>query len=177
MSETWKFIARLESLTQGERAQLRCLNGQGLDQSVISFDLFTGVWWPLRNESKGAPRRETAWLIARLFCSFKIPNAEGALYSLPMILGNAEPLEARQQKSYHLRFDALLQSTLLNIEPHLRWALPVVVRSVNMGRCAGLDWAKLLDELSIWDRGDEHRLKRDIQDIWAEQYLNAIRQV
>jgi hypothetical protein len=70
----------------------------------------------------------------------------------------------------------MLLSPLLCLEPHLRWALSVVADAVEKGKCSGIDWALLLNHLSIWDRGEEHRLERDVRDIWAEKYLNAVHQ-
>jgi len=61
----------------------------------------------------------------------------------------------------------------------LRWALGEVARAVA-GRVPhardvkGLDWVQLLDDLSIWDRGVEHRRGRDVRDLWAEMYLKVI---
>jgi len=48
----------------------------------------------------------------------------------------------------------------------IRWATGI----------SGIDWAQLLDDLSNWDRGEEHRRERDLRDIWAEDYLNAARE-
>ncbi len=172
-----QFIKQLEALQEGERSRLRRLAGQPLDQTLPGFDLFTGLWWPLRAKNQRAPRRETAWLVAKLFGAFPIPPVRDQDAHLPTILGRREPLarEKSEHKRYRDRFDALLESPLASLEPHLRWSLTVVADAVKNKRAPGLDWAALLDDLSIWDRSDEHRRKRDIRDIWAEQYLNVDR--
>ncbi len=59
-----------EALKEGERSKLRGLAGQPLDHTLPGFDLFTGIWWPLRKKNKAAPRRETSWLLAKLFGAF-----------------------------------------------------------------------------------------------------------
>lgn len=199
MSQSAVFIRQLENLKEGERSRLRRLAGQPLDQSPQGFDLFTGLWWPLRRQSPVAPRRETSWLIAKLYGAFPIPDFRPDPLSerrtLAQLLGACEPPHpacpqaallssappdrdpARGQfiaaRRYRRRFDAILETPLHSLEPHLHWALSVVLDAVSRGASPGLDWVQLLDDLSIWDRGEEHQRKRDISDIWAEQYLNA----
>lgn len=174
---TADFIARLESnrlFGPGERARMRTLAGSGLDESTPGFDLFTGLWWPLRQKSPKAPRREVAWLVAKLYAAFTVPHVNEESAQLPAILGRFEPRHNHDGPRYRRRFDALLCAPLSAIEPHLRWGLSVVRDECRLRRIAGLDWAKLTDHLSIWDRGSEHRLEQDVRDIWAEKYLNEI---
>lgn len=173
MTQTEQFIRRLEALKEGERSQLRRLAGQPLDKTLPGFDLFTGLWWPLRQKSPTAPRRETSWLVAKLFGSFPINHLVAGHASLPAILGSCEPREVFGQKRYRRRFDALLQAPLAGLELHLRWALSVVGQAANAGQARGIDWAQLLNDLSIWDRSEEHRRQRDVRDIWAEEYLKV----
>ena len=175
MSQTELFIRRLEALKEGERSRLRRLADQPLNQSLSGFDLFTGLWWPLRQKNRAAPRKETSWLIAKLFGVFPIPHTVGDEATFPTIMGNCEPRDESGQKRYRARFDAFLQAPLSGLEPHLHWALRVVDGAVDRKQCPGLDWAQLLDDLSIWDRAEQHRLRRDIRDIWAERYLDAVK--
>lgn len=181
MSQTAEYIKRLSDLQEGERSRLRGLAGRPLDETLHGFDLFTGLWWPLRAKSPATPRREPSWLVAKLFGAFRVPHIRsdsGAGPSLPEVLGRCEPRDKVGRKRFRRRFDALLCSSLSSLEPHLRWAIGEVAKAIA-GRAPhardvqGLDWAKLLDDLSIWDRGTEHRLGRDVRDIWAESYLNA----
>jgi len=172
---TISFIERLDNARlfgPGERARLRTLAGRGLDESVPGFDLFAGLWWPLRQKSPKAPRREVAWLVAKLYAKFPLPQVDQENARLPAVLGRREPRDEHGRPRYRRRFDALLCAPLSAIEPHLRWGLSVVQEEVNSGCLSGFDWVTLTDDLSIWDRGSEHRLKRDIRDIWAEVYLN-----
>lgn len=184
---TAAYIRRLETLEAGERSRLRSLAGQPLDARLDGFDLFTGLWWPLRQQSPAAPRREPSWLVAKLFGAFGsavphvVPEGQKIGPTLPAVLGVCEPRDPPEFKSrnrFRTRFDALLCSPLPAMEPHLRWALGEVARA-KQGRVPhardiiGIDWARLLDDLSIWDRGEAHRIGRDVRDIWAEAYLSA----
>lgn len=181
MSQTAEYIRRLSDLQEGERSRLRRLAGQPLDATLQGFDLFTGLWWPLRAKSPATPRREPSWLVAKLFGAFRVPHIRpdsGVAPFLPEVLGRCEPHDEDGRKRFRARFDALLCSSLSSLEPHLRWAMGEVARAVA-GRAPyardvkGIDWVQLLDDLSIWDRGEKHRRGRDVCDIWAETYLNA----
>lgn len=181
MSQTAEYIKRLLDLQEGERSRLRRLAGEPLDATLPGFDLFTGLWWPLRKDSPKTPRREPSWLVAKLFCAFRVPHIghdSGAAPSLPRVLGLCEPSEEEKKKCFRNRFDTLISTSLSSLEPHLSWALGEVARAVA-GRVThardikGIDWVQLLDDLSIWDRGEEHKIGRDVRDIWAETYLNA----
>jgi len=181
MSQTAKYIQRLSNLQEGERSRLRCMAGQPLNAMLQGFDLFTGLWWPLRADSPATPRREPSWLVAKLFGAFPIPHirpVSGEGPSLPEVLGSCEPHDDAGRKRFRIRFDALLCSPLSSLEPHLRWALGEIARAVagrvpHAREVEGIDWVQLLDNLSIWNRGEAHRLGRDIRDIWAEMYLNV----
>ncbi len=180
MTPTEEFIAqKLEALKEGERSHLRRLAGKPLDESVAGFDLFTGLWWPLRQGSPMAPRREPSWLVAKLYGRFPIPHVcpeqphSGA--TLPRLLGQLEPGDEHGMPRFRRRFDALLCSSLLTLEPNLIWALSMIADAVKQQKASGVDWVQLLDDLSVWDRGEEHR-RRDVRDIWAETYLNAVQQ-
>jgi len=179
MSQTDRFITTLENarlLGTGERSRLRSLAGQGLDADTRGFDLFAGLWWPLRQKNQAAPRRGIAWMVCKLHATVAIPHIRRDSAALAVLLGNREPREPNARKRFRQRFDSLLQTPLTGIEPGLRWALSVVREAVVAGRAQGLDWVQLTDDLSIWDRGEEHRHHRDVRDIWAEQYLEAIHQ-
>jgi hypothetical protein len=146
-----------------------------LDEDLAGFDLFTGLWWPLREKNRAAPRREIAWLIVKSFGAFPIPHApceRDGPNTLAVILGREERrLPEPGIKRFRQRFDSLLCTPLSGLEPRLRWALSIIRQAVIAGRAKGIDWVQLTDHISIWDRGEEHRLERDIQDIWSEQYL------
>lgn len=152
MIPTEQFIRRLEALKPGDLGLLRKHAGLPLDESLSGFDLFTGLWWPLRQRSQQAPRREVAWLIAKLYGLYPIPHANDA--TLATQLGG-QPLDERRQQ----RFDHLLSLPLAQLEPALQWALGVIADHTNR-----LDWVRLTDQVSRWER-EETRLK------WAREYL------
>ena len=176
MSQTAEYIKRLSALQEGELSSLRRLAGRPLDASLQGFDIFTGLWWPLRAKNSAAPHREPSWLVAKLFSSFHVPHIKpdsAAGTSFPEVIGRLEP--PADYGRFRARFDALLCSNLASLEPHLRWALGEIARAVA-GRVPhaqdvnGIDWVQLLDHLSIWDRGGLQR--RDVREMWAERYLN-----
>jgi CRISPR type I-E-associated protein CasB/Cse2 len=186
MSMANTFIQRLEDLKEGDRSRLRRLAGQPLDATLQGFDLFTGLWWPLRQASPATPRREQSWLIAKLYGAFgsSVPHVRPESGSGPQfsaVLGLCEPKDLPEFKArdrFRRRFDAILRANLSGIEAPLCWALDEIARAVaarnpRAGGVHGIDWAQLLDDLSIWERGEEHRRNRDVRDIWAEQYLKT----
>ena len=165
---TERYIDILSNLKNGDRGLLRSHAGQGIDESVEAFDLFAGLWWPLREKSAQAPRREVAWLVAKLFAHCPIAHEPGAL--LARQLRRRMPRQDPDRTRYRLAFDALLQTPLAGIEPALQWALREVA-DLPHPHTPSLDWVKLTDDLSLWDRKSVQR-KKDIRLIWAEQFLD-----
>jgi len=155
MTATEQYIRVLTNLKSGELGLLRTHAGQGLDQTVDGFDLFTGLWWPLRQKNERAPRREVAWLIAKLYASCPIPQSED---TIACQLRRCQPSNESDKIRFE-RFDRMLILPLSQIEPALRWALDLLA-----SRNLGVDWVKLTDDLSAWER-ESTRLK------WAQQYL------
>jgi len=200
MSQTADYIKWLSDLQEGERSRLRGLAGRSLDATLQGFDLFTGLWWPLRAKSPATPRREPSWLVAKLFGSFRVPHVRpdsDAAPSLPEVLGRCEPNDEDGRKRFRTRFDALLCSDLSSLEPHLRWAMAEVARAVaghvmHARDVEGIDWVQLLDDLWLWDRQYNpdhtpqksrlnaherlvhcHETHRTPRDLWACEYLYA----
>lgn len=160
MSPTQQYIDALSKLKAGELGLLRTHAGQGLDESVEGFDLFAGLWWPLREKNQRAPRRHVAWLVAKLYGFTPLEHAAGD--TLARQLGRCWPYglgQERQRTRFQHLVDELLASSLEDIEPKLRWAL----RELS-DKELKLDWVKLTDDLSIWER-ESTRLR------WAEEFL------
>ena len=80
-----EYINRLSTLKSGDLSIIRTLQNKTLDESLEGFDIFTSLWWPLREKNQRAPRREPAWLIAKLFASCPLKHENGM--SLPLLLG------------------------------------------------------------------------------------------
>lgn len=67
------YVHRLTSqggLKSGNLSILRALSGQDLARSVGAFDLFSGLYWPIRQRTPRAPQREDAWLVAKVYSKF-----------------------------------------------------------------------------------------------------------
>jgi len=159
VTATEQYINVLTNLKTGELGLLRTHAGQGLDESVDGFDLFTGLWWPLRQKNERAPRREVAWLVAKLYAFRPIPHSSGE--TLACRLRQCQPNEERARDRFRQKFDEMLTLPLDKIEPALQWALDLLD-----SKDLQLDWVKLTDDLSVWER-EATRLK------WAEQFLNT----
>ena len=159
MIATEQYIDVLTRLKAGELGLLRTHAGQGLDESVDGFDLFTGLWWPLRQKNERAPRREVAWLIAKLYASYPIPHSPGDI--LARQLRRCRPNNDLAAERFCKKFDEMLLLPLDQIETALCWALDLLASN-----CRKLDWVKLVDDLSIWER-ENTRLG------WAEQFMGT----
>jgi CRISPR type I-E-associated protein CasB/Cse2 len=154
---TEQYMNVLTRLKPGELGLLRTHAGQGLEESVHGFDLFAGLWWPLQNSNPRAPRREVAWVIAKLYAFCPIQQSRGD--TLARQLACCQPNRDSDREHFRKRFDRMLALPLDKIEPGLRWALALVASKDRR-----LDWVRLTDDLSIWER-ERVRLK------WAEQFL------
>ncbi len=158
MKPTDSFIRSLQSQKSGELSKLRFLSNRRLDESQEGFDIFSGVWWPLRSASERTPRREVAWLICKLHSYRSIEHYKSA--ELAVQLAKCIPNDERKQPAFRRRFDELLTSRLDSIEHHLRWAINELHKNGKK-----LDWVSLTDDLSTWER-ESTRLE------WAKQFLD-----
>jgi len=154
---TEQYVEVLTQLKPGDLGLLRTHAGDNLDESVQGFDLFTGLWWPLRSKSQFAPRRKVAWLIAKLYAFSPIPHSAGD--TLACQLRHCKPKENGNQKRFEQKFDQMLLTPLSQIETALQWALKQVA---DKGK--PVDWVRLTDDLSKWER-EETREK------WAKDFL------
>jgi len=154
---TAEYIAELTRRKPGDLGLLRTCGGQGIDKSSQAFDLFAGLWWPLRQKSQRTPRREVAWLIAKLFAFCPLRQSPGD--TLARQLARCQPRAGPERARFQKRFDHMLMVPVSDMEVPLRWALTQIAASRS-----GLDWVQLTDDLSRWEHEDT-RLK------WAEQFL------
>lgn len=158
MGATADYIKNLTELKPGSLGLLRSHAGLGLDETLDGFDLFAGLWWPLRRKSPKTPRRKVAWLIAKLYAFCLLEYSPGDTFSRQ--LRHCEPYEKEARKRFRQKFNELLLSPLDNIEPALQWALHELA-----SKELKLDWVKLTNDLSIWERESKHLE-------WAKEYLN-----
>lgn len=163
MTPTQRYIDALTNLKPGDLGLLRTHAGRGLDQTVTGFDLFTGLWWPISSHYKNAPKRDVAWLVAKLYASRPIPHSAGQ--TLAGQLGRLRPSKAidqgRRRKQFDTRFDRMLTLPLRKIEPALHWPLDLLDSKDLV-----IDWVSLTDDLSLWHR-ESKRLK------WAKEFLQS----
>ncbi len=157
---TQDFVQTLISLKDGDLGLLRKHAGLPLDESVDGFDLFTGLWWPLREKNERAPRREVAWLVAKLYASSPMPQADRA--TLASQLGSLRPDGEHTGRRHQRKFDDLLSLPLNQIEPALQWAVKEIAANGK-----SLDWVRLIDDLSRWER-ETTRVN------WAETFLGML---
>lgn len=170
MTATELYIGSLQNLVKESPTRLALLRAhadQSLSNSVPGFDLFTALWWPLRQHHVKTPRREISWLIAKLYAQYPLPQSGGSTFA--RLLPYYEPSKDSDRESFQQRVDRILTASLSNMEPELRWGLAIIASGKN----AVLDWVQLTDDLSIWDRGTAHRRNKKVCDIWVEEYLEA----
>jgi len=158
MTPTEQFIRVLTGLKSGDLGMLRTYAGNSLEKSVSGFDLFTGLWWPLRHKNQRAPRREVAWLVAKLYAFCPIQQSD---YTFASQLGRCRIPQSRNKDRLPQKFDDLLMQRLDNLEPALRWGLDLIARND-----LDVDWVKLTEDLSIWGR-ESTRLR------WANEFLTT----
>ena len=159
MNPTQLFIERLTRLDNGGLSMLRGHAGSDLAAAVEAFDLFAGLWWPIRQQHGQAPRREVAWLIAKLYAFKPLPQTGG--HNLASRLALRRPRDAEGGNRFDQRFDALMTIPFAGVETDLRWALGQLE-----GRHEGLDWVRLATDLTEW-RNRKTRLR------WVRTYLDT----
>ena len=158
MTPTEDYIQVLSHLKCGALGLLRAHAGQELDQTLDAFDLFAGLWWPLRQRNRNAPRRQVAWLIAKLYAHRPLTHSCGR--TLASQLRRCQPQRPDQATAFQKRFDAMLVLPVAQMESPLHWVLAQLHAS-NLP----LDWVALTNDLSFWD--DSIRIR------WAEDFLNT----
>jgi len=158
VSQTLKYIQALQRLKQGDLGLLRTHSSKGLDESVDAFDLFAGLWWPLRQKSQFAPRREVAWLVSKLYAACPLAHIAGNLFAQQ--LARCQPHEEKARRRFLQHFDLVLRTPLRKLEPDMQWGLNRIRE-----RKGSLDWVKLTDDLSYWERQSTRRQ-------WAEQFVH-----
>jgi CRISPR type I-E-associated protein CasB/Cse2 len=157
VTATEQFVSVLTRLKAGDLALLRSHADEGIDESVAAFDLFAGIWWPLRERSERAPRREVAWLVAKLFAACPMPHSPKR--TLAIQLRRCQPGDEGKRRQFREEFDRMLSLSLREIEPALRFSLGRIASGDRQ-----VDWVRLTDDLSRWER-EATRLA------WARQFL------
>lgn len=165
-SSTAQFISNLESLKEGDLSLLRTHQNQRLDESLLGFDVFTGLWWPLRSKNQAAPRREIAWLISKLYAFSGIRHQEGI--QIARTLGKVcRAIDDENTRNRFIdRFDDMLNLDLELLEFPLQMAL----LQMRDKKHIYIDWVRLTDELSKWE-SESTRSK------WAQEFYQAYKNI
>lgn len=166
MSATAEYIRHLTGLKSGDLGKARSFSGKGLDEEIDGFELFTGIWWPLRQRSPQTPRRGIAWLIFKLYGFCPLENSDSHFETLAHQLRRCQPPEEKARQRFIDRFDRMLQKPIVNIETDLQWALRQL-----QAKNVKLNWERLTDDLSLWDKSEYHKKGEDVREIWANEYL------
>jgi CRISPR type I-E-associated protein CasB/Cse2 len=164
INSTVAYIESLANLREGDLGILRKLRGSLLDESQPGFDLFSALWWPLRRKNQSAPKREVAWLVAKLYSEYRFEQKDAA--SLPILMGSVcRKLEPQKELPRVLaRFDRLLSLDVSQMEHPLALVLGIL----RSHRHSSLDWVALTDDLSFWD-------KKDRKEKWTKTFMIAYR--
>ncbi|MDY0319907.1 MAG: type I-E CRISPR-associated protein Cse2/CasB [Candidatus Cloacimonadaceae bacterium] len=161
-SMTEKYVVLLSELGNGELSNLRAMRNRGLDDDLLCFDLFTSLWWPLRESSQRAPQRDIAWLIAKLYASYPIPQKTNMC--LPRLMGELAKNNKAQSEQLDRLTDTIVNLSTSSLEPTLGMALNLIRKHYQ-----GMDWVHLTDTLSMW------RFHR-VRERWGEDYLYGIKE-
>jgi len=64
-----KFVRLAAGLDSASWAVLQQATNKALNHSPAAFDIFTGLYWPLRNRDRTVPSRNAAWLAMKLMAT------------------------------------------------------------------------------------------------------------
>jgi hypothetical protein len=159
VSVTDAYIQRLTKLGPADLSLLRSLADQPLHAQLAGFDLFTGLWWPLREKNVRVPDRASAWLVAKL-CAWNPQRNE----TVPLLAAwqRLAPHDEHGRARAQARAAQVLALDHAQLEPVLRAMVQTLARAEK-----GIAWATLLDDLRDWNNATA-----DVRQRWAEQWLS-----
>jgi len=160
MNLTAEFVEKIRSLGPADLDLLRRCADAPPDVSIQAFDLFTGLWWPLRQRSPRVPARGPSWLVAKLFPWNPRPGGTGTLGAALVRLAPRGPEDRIRERA---RFGRLLSASGHALEVQLRHGL----RRLNRAQVP-VDWAQLLEDLTQWNQ-----YPKSPQLKWARDWLGA----
>jgi hypothetical protein len=156
---TVRYIDNLSNLKSGEISILRTMRHKDLDEDLDGFDLFTGIWWPLREKNQRAPQRETAWLIAKLYACYPLPQVNESF--MPVLLGMLAQYNDVLAKQITKLNDTIVSTPV----PMLELPLGQAIRKIQK-KFTGLDWVSLTDTLSRWGYNKQ-------REVWVQAFNSA----
>lgn len=157
------FVTALEKLGPDALSLLRRSTGFSLAESVTAFDLFTEIYWPLRERHRGLSRR-TCWQVATLYPWHPQPRGTS---DLGLSLARLAPLgyrdtDRREREREERRFETLLAAAHTALDAALHDAVRRLAR-----RQIPIDWRQLMEDLTAWQSPDHVT-----QTKWAASYHN-----
>ncbi|MGQ9604544.1 MAG: type I-E CRISPR-associated protein Cse2/CasB [bacterium] len=164
MSATQDFINLLPNLKEGQRSLLRQVAFAPLDQSLLGFDIFTGLWWPLRYQTPRAPRREASWLILKLYGFRPMPYKPGN--TLGTLLSRCYLKDPKNRPKADQIMYEIIESPLEGLELPLRNAFVEISNLDHKDQA--IDWVALTDDLSSWE-------DREVRNRWITEFLRERR--
>jgi hypothetical protein len=133
------FVRAATALDDASWAMIAAAADQPMGTSVAAFDVFTSIYWPLRNRISAMPSRQAAWLTLKLMAT--VPSTR---HSIAMVRQTFHPWKElpRHQRSYR-RHNGTIGAYPLRI-PTDR-ALELGLRDIIRGDRSGnpVDWAGL----------------------------------
>jgi len=132
-----KFVRLAAGLDAASWAVVEQAANQSLNHSPAAFDVFTGLYWPLRNKDRTLPSRNAAWLALKLMAT----------------AGRLRPVATRPSGPYEPWRDLSLRDSpaedrvyprAVPVGRHLEAALKEVIRRhAQKPSPAGIDWPGL----------------------------------
>ena len=141
------FIRATKRLTDTDWACL-ALADRSMDESPEAFDLFSGLYWNLRNRKQSLPSRQVAWLLLKLMASvparLRIARSDANWNPLDK-LKTRQPLPPRDQKKGVLREYPRSFPDIRLLEVQLREILRKNIHSRNPET---VNWRLLADQIN-----------------------------
>jgi CRISPR type I-E-associated protein CasB/Cse2 len=162
------FLNRLKELPASDLKLLRENTGGTPGSDVRAFDLFTEIFWELRQKHKQL-NKETCWLVATLYSWHSHESHDAQYGSLASVLKRVHQKTCRNdesKKTAQNRFIRMLNLPRKELGP----PLADVLRLFNRQGLA-VYWPRLLDDLSRWNDPD-----RSVQQCWEQEYQSSRKQ-
>jgi hypothetical protein len=150
-----RFVTSLRRLDRSKLLTLRQAAGKPLGAGLASFDIFNGLWRPLRRKRRVG--RGPCWLVATLFPWNSKSGGAGSL-GAAMRAFAARRANFDQAKR---RFSLLLASSGPTADLRLLETVRLLAEED-----LPLDWVRLLRDLSEW-----YAPGRPVQRTWANDFL------
>lgn len=132
-----KFVRLAAGLDSDSWAVLEQAANRPLNHSPAAFDIFTGLYWPLRNRDRTLPSRNAAWLALKLMATSGQLRPKGLQISGPYSPWRDLALQDSPGKGR-------VYPRAVPVGRHLEAALREVIRShAQKPAGAGIDWPGL----------------------------------